>query len=175
MNRRDRVGTRRIRAAGMPLLLLGFSVGSTACVSYVPVEPEAVPPEEEVRVRFTEEGAIRAARHLGRIRTELDAGVAPLPNDSIEVSVWLGKNYPGTAFADVRETMVLPRSDVRTLHLRRLNVPRTVAALVGSGVVFAFLVDRIFLQEAVGGPPGGEENPPPAGMTILRIPFGFPP
>lgn len=164
-----------VRSVGILALLLGASFGSMGCVSYVPVEPEAVPPEEEVRVRFTNEGAIRAARQLGRIRTELDAGVAPMPHDSIEVVVWLGKNYPGTAFENVRETLVLPRSEVSDLHLRRLNVPRTVAALVGAGVVFSLLVDKIFLQEHPGVPPGDDENPPPAGMTLLRIPLGHTP
>ena len=129
--------------------------------------------EEEVRVRFTDEGAIRAARHLGGIRTELDAAVAPRSPDSMAVTVWLGKNYPGTQFENVRETMILPRYEVRDLHLRRLSTPRTIAALAGAAVVFAFLTDQIFFQEDPNGPPGGEDpNPPPAGMSLFCIPIG---
>jgi hypothetical protein len=89
------------------------------------------------------------------------------------VIVWLGKNYPGTDFANVRETIVLPRSEVSDLHLRRLSVPRTVVAFVGAAAVFGLLVDQIFLQEDPNRPPeNGDENPPPAGPTLLRIPIG---
>lgn len=160
---------------GLGLSLLLTTLSSTACVTYIPVELNAVPPDEEVRVRFSNEGAIRAARHLGRIRTELDAGVMPLPAspDSIAVIVWLGKNYPGTDFENVRETIVLPRDEVTDLHLRRLSTRRTIAALAGAGVVFALLVDQIFLQESPNRPPGDDnENPPPAGLKLISIPIG---
>ena len=57
---------------GMALLLGGASA-LTGCVTYTPVELDVVPPGEEVRVRLTDDGAVRAARHLGRLSTEFDA------------------------------------------------------------------------------------------------------
>ncbi len=162
------------RKAGLVLLLCSF-LSSTACVTYTPVDLHLVPPGEEVRVRFTDDGAVRASRHLGRIRTELDAAVTPQPPDSVAVIVWLGKNYPGTQFENVREMIVLPQDEVRDLHLRRLSVKRTAAALAGAAAVFALLVDQIFLQEDPNRPPEvDDENPPPAGMTLFRIPFAWP-
>ena len=161
-------------ARGSALLIAGF-FSSTACVTYTPVDLHLVPPGEEVRVRFTDDGAVRASRHLGRIRTELDAAVTPQLPDSVAVIVWLGKNYPGTRFENVREMIVLPRDEVRDLHLRRLSVKRTAVALAGAAAVFALLVDQIFLQEDPNRPPEiDDENPPPAGMTLFRIPFGWP-
>lgn len=155
------------------LLLLGAALSPTACVTYVNVDVDNVPLDEEVRVRLTDEGAVRASRHLGRIRTELDAGVALQTPDSIAVIVWLGKNYPGTQFEEVRETIVLPRHEVSDLHLRRLSVKRTVAAFTGAAAVFALLVDQIFLQEDPNRPPDDtDDNPPPAGFTVFRIPIG---
>ena len=160
--------------AGLVLLLCSI-LSSTACVTYTPVDLHLVPPGEEVRVRFTDDGAVRASRHLGRIRTELDAAVTAQPPDSVAVTVWLGKNYPGTQFENVREMIVLPRHEVSDLHLRRLSVKRTVAALTGAAAVFALLVDQIFLQEDPNRPPEViDENPPPAGMTLFRIPLGWP-
>ena len=155
------------------VVLLGACFWSTGCVTYINVDLDSVPPGEEVRVRLTDEGAVRASRHLGRIRTQLDAGVAPQTPDSIAVIVWLGKNYPGTQFENVRETIVLPRHEVSDLHLRRLSVGRTAAAFAGAAAVFAVLVDQIFLQEDPNRPPDDpDDNPPPGGITILRIPIG---
>jgi len=161
-----------VRGVGLALLL-GTSLSSTACVTYVEVDAALAPEVEEVRVRLTDEGAVRAARHLGRFRTEFDAAVALRPPDSVTVIVWLGKNYPGTQFEDVRETIVLPRHEVSDIHLRRLSAKRTAAALVGAAAVFALLVDQIFLQEDPNRPPEvDDENPPPAGFRLLRIPIG---
>ncbi len=161
-------------ARGSALLIAGF-FSATACVTYTPVDLALVPPGEEVRVRLTDDGAVRASRHLGRIRTELDAAVTPQPPDSVAVVVWLGKHYPGTQFENVRETIVLPRHEVSDLHLRRMSVKRTVVALTGAAAVFALLVDQIFLQEDPNRPPEiDDENPPPAGMTLFRIPLGWP-
>lgn len=163
--------TRRVLASFV--CLAAASVSSTGCVKYIPVELGAAPPEEEVRVRLSNEGAIRAARHLGRITPELDAAVEPHSPDSIAVIVWLGKNYPGTLFADVRETIILPRHEVNDLHLRRLSVPRTIAAFAGAAVVFGVLVDHIFFQEDPNAPPPpDDDNPPPATLTLFRIGIG---
>ena len=154
-------------------LLVGTSLSSTACVAYVEVDAALVPEAEEVRVRLTDDGAVRAARHLGRFRTELDAAVDLRPPDSVAVIVWLGKNYPGTQFENVRETIVLPRHEVSDIHLRRLSAKRTAVALVGAAGLFALLVDQIFLQEDPNRPPEvDDENPPPAGFRLFRIPIG---
>ncbi len=124
-------------------------------------------------MRLTDEGAVRAARHLGRIATELDAGIQPRPPDSVAVIVWLGRNYAGTRFQDVRETIVFPASEVQDLHLRELSPQRTAVALGGAAIGFALMVDQIFLQEDPNRPPGDDrDNPPPARMTLIRIPIG---
>ena len=161
------------RRRGCLALLLSTSLSSTACVTYTRVDLDHVPAGEEVRVRLTDDGAVRAARHLGRLRTELDADVTPRAPDSVAVIVWLGRNYAGTQFENVRETIVLPRHEVDAIHVRELSVKRTTAALAGAAVVFALLVDQIFLQEDPNRPPEvDDENPPPAGFRLFRIPIG---
>lgn len=154
-------------------LLVGACFPSAGCVKYVPVALDAVPPQEEVRVVLNDAGAIRAARQLGRIRNTVDAEVSPLPADSVAVIVWLGKNYPGTQFENVRETVVVPRNEVANVYLRRISPIRTVATAAATVAVFAYLTDRIFFQEDPNPNPGdGDENPPPAGFTLIRIPIG---
>lgn len=155
------------------VFLLGSCLSSTACVTYTEIDVGVAPATEEVRVRLTDDGAIRAARHLGRLRSELDAEVALRPPDSVAVIVWLGKNYPGTQFESVRETIVLPMDEVSEIHRRELSTKRTAVALIGAGAIFALLVDQIFLQENPNRPPEiDDENPPPAGFTLFRIPIG---
>lgn len=155
------------------VLLALASHASPACVRYVNVDVERASAAEDVRVRLTDEGAVRAARHLGRIATELDADVQPRPADSVAVIVWLGRNYAGTQFADVRETIVFPAGEVKDFHLRELSPQRTAVALGGAAIVFVFLVDQIFLQEDPNRPPGDDRNnPPPARMTLIRLPIG---
>lgn len=155
------------------VLLLGSSLLAAGCVTYTEVNVGVVPAAEEVRVRLTDDGAVRAARHLGRLRSELDAEVALRPPDSVAVIVWLGKNYPGTQFENVRETIILPRREISEIHRRELSAKRTAVALFGAGAVFALLVDQIFLQENPNRPPEiDDENPPPAGFRLFRIPIG---
>ncbi|MDE2678187.1 MAG: hypothetical protein OXI76_09795 [Gemmatimonadota bacterium] len=156
------------------VLLVVAALSASACVRYVNVDLERAAAGEDVRVRLTDEGAVRAARHLGRIATELDADVRPRPADSVAVVIWLGRNYAGTQFADVRETIVFPESEVQDFHLRELSPQRTAVALGGAAIVFVFLVDQIFLQEDPNRPPGNDRgNPPPARMTVFRIPIGW--
>jgi hypothetical protein len=157
------------------ILLLISSLAWSGCVQYTPVELGAVPPAQEVRVRVSEEGALRLARHLGRITDEFTAGVAPHENDSIAVTIWLGRDYAGTEFENVRETIVLPRDEVTSLGLRRLSTWRTAALSAGVLVGAFVLADRIF---QIGNPNRRGDNeppPPPAGAIFLRAPFGWPP
>lgn len=146
-------------------------IPSAGCVHYAPVELAAVPPDQEVRVRLTNDGAVRMARHLGRITDDVTANVAPSAGDSISVTIWLGKNYPGTPFEDVRETIVLPQHEVAALRFRKLSVWRTAAASAAALAGFAILVDRLF-QIGDPNPPSDEEPPRPSPATFFRIRLG---
>jgi hypothetical protein len=169
------MGKRLCRKARLAVVL-GIStaaLSSGGCVKYVPVELDAVPEGEEVHVRLTDAGAIRAARQLGGIRSALDASVAPQDSDSMAVTIWLGKDYPGTSFENVRETVVFPRDEVIDLSLTELDVPRTAAIAAGAVAVFAVLVDRLFFKEdpnPTDEPP--DENPPPASLTLFSFTIG---
>lgn len=58
-------------------LVLAGGVVLGGCAQYTPIEVAAVPPTQEVRVRVTDEGALRLARRLGRITDDVTAIVAP--------------------------------------------------------------------------------------------------
>lgn len=155
-----------------PCLLVAL-LACAGCVHYAPVELASVPPNEEVRVSVTDEGAVRLARHLGRITEDVTASVAPRGGDSISVTIWLGKNYPGTQFESVHETIVLPRHEVAALRFRKLSVWRTAAVSAAVLVGFALLTDRIFQIGDPNPPRDDEVPPPPSGIVISPIRFWF--
>jgi hypothetical protein len=162
-----------VRPLVVVALLLGGALGSTACVEYVPVELGAVPPGEEVRVRVRDDAAVRLGRHFGQIREELSASVEPQGPDSVSVIVWLGKDYPGTAFENVRETVVVGRDDVTELRIRRVSVWRTAVASAGAVAAFALLVHRLVQGESPNRQPDDGGFPPPAFRSpLIRIPVG---
>lgn len=162
-----------MRSRFLVLLLVG-SIVSTGCVEYVPVELGAVPPDEEVRVRVREETAVRVGRYLGQIREELTASVEPRGADSLAIIVWIGKDYPGTPFEDVRETVIVGRDEVRELRRRQLSVWRTAAASAGAVVAVAVLADQITQRENRNpSPDPGDERPPPFRFPLFRISGGW--
>jgi len=139
-----------------------------SCVQYTAIELGSVPAAREVRVHITDDGALRLARHLGRISDDVMASVAPQGGDSIALTVWLGRDYPGTRFEDVRETIVFPRGEVTSFRLRRLSPWRTAALSAAAVAGSLLLADRIF---QIGDPnrSDGEPPPPPPSNVIPRI------
>ena len=152
------------------ILLLAGCVLSGGCVRYTPVELSALPPSQEVRVGVTDEGAVRLARHIGRLTNEVNATVAPAEADSVAVTIWLGKDYEGTSFADVRETIVFPRGQVASLRRRELSPWRTAAMSAAALVGTLILADQIF---QLGDPNrrGDDGTDPPPPLIKVRIPI----
>lgn len=152
-------------------LLLAAAPLSGGCYRFVPVEPAVVQPQEEVRVRVTDDAAVRLAREFGRITSELDGQLMPGRADSVEVSVWIGRNYPGTQFENVKQTVVLGRQELVEVQRRQLAPGRTVLVTAGTVAIFAVLVKQLIQQEDPNTPPRDDGTNPPPGM--IRIPFGF--
>lgn len=155
---------------GLNVALLAASLVGSGCVEYARVDPATAQPQEDLRVRVTDDAAVRLARHFGRITDEVTATVQPQGTDSLALTVWLGRDYPGTRFENVRQTVVLDNDEVTAVLRRRLSVWRSVAAAAGVVAVAAVMVDRIFLLENPNGPDGGGPITPPAILLRLMIP-----
>jgi hypothetical protein len=148
---------------------------AAGCYTYVPISPATVPPQEEVRVRFTDEAAIRLAREFGQITTMVESQLEPLGQDSLALSIWIGRDYRGTQFENVHQKVNVGRHEVVEVRRRQLSKPRTVIAGAGVLALFAVLIDKVVLQEDPN-PPGGENPPPPPPqppMIGIRIPIGW--
>jgi hypothetical protein len=159
------------RSKSLCVVLAAFAAGG--CFRYVPVQVTAVPPQEEVRLHVTDDAAIRLARDFGRITPELDARLEPHGPDSLMVSVWIGRNYPGTQFENVHQTVSLGRSELVQVRRRQFSWQRTALATAGTLAIFAVLVGRIFQQEDPNTPREDGPNPPPPDPGFIRIPIGF--
>lgn len=155
------------------LVLSFFScLAAAGCVEYVPVEVGSIPPDEELRVSVRDETAVRMARHFGQLRSELTASVEPRGPDSLAIIVWLGKDYPGTPFEDVRETVTVGRDEVVELRRRQLSVWRTAVASAAAVVAVGLVADQV-IQQGDPNPPPDDGPPPPPTTFRLRL-FRFP-
>ena len=151
------------RRSGGALLLLVISLLGVGCVQYVPVDLTSAlpPPDEEVRVRFTDDAVLRLARDFGRIRYQVEGQVQPQAPDSLAISLWVGREYRDTPFADVRQTLVVGLGEVRDVARREVSVGRSVVAVVGAVTLFAALTAALSQVGDENSPPDDHQFPPP--------------
>jgi hypothetical protein len=131
-------------------------------------------PQEEVHVQVSQNAAVRMVQHFGRITEGIQGSVEPKGADSTAVTVWIGKDYPGTPFADVRQTVVLGRDEVIGLRQRRLSVWRTAVTAAAITAGFVWMTDRIF--QWLPNNPGDDDPVFPPGTedpVLSRIPAGW--
>ena len=164
-----RRNTKRARCCAALTVLLAALV-SPACFKYQAIQPSAVHPEEEVRVRITDAAAVRLAGHYGSITQRLDGQLTPLSEDSLMLAIWIGKSYVGTSFENARQRLSLGRQEV--LEISRRQFSRTRTALVTTGVVgvLAIIANRVgFLENP--NPPAGDGRGEPPDPNGIRIPI----
>jgi hypothetical protein len=141
------------------------------CYHYVPVQPDALRPNEEVRVRITESAATRLVKEFGAYTGELEGQLSMEGSDSLSVSVAIGREYRGMALENARQTLFLGRSEV--LDVRRRQLARAKTALTTAGVLTAFgLLVNTIVQLSDDNPVDDNPPPPPPEFrALIRIPF----
>ena len=142
------------------------------CYNYVPVDLASVRPAEYVRVEVTEQAAVRLVKDFGAYLRELEGQVARAGSDSVSVTVPVGRDYRGVALEGGRQTLFLGLGEVTGVRRREFSRSRTVAASVGSLVVFGLIAAGVAQwgdpnSEVVEPPP----PPPPPGAIVFRFRF----
>ena len=142
------------------------------CYSYVPIDIAAVRPAEYVRVEITDTAAVRLVKDFGAYLTALEGQVAREGTDSLSVTVPVGRDYQGVALEGGRQTLFLGLKEVRGVRRREFSRGRTVAAGVGTLILFGAVVAGV----AQWGDPNSEINeppppPPPSGLIMFRFRF----
>ena len=157
----------------LPILAL-CALWSAGCFKYARVETNAVPPEEDVRIRVTRDAAIRVGPHLGNISERLEGRLAPLGQDSLVVAVWIGKDYIGSPFENTRQRVSLTPNEIVEVRRRTISWPRTALAAAGLIAGTVLFIDQIGLI--------GDDNPrdprtpyqPPVDMRGFPVRFTIP-
>jgi hypothetical protein len=148
-------------------LLLMLLSSSSACFTYVPVQMTALAPQQDVRVRITDNAGARLIKDLGVYTTQLD-GEFEAHGDSVSVTVPIVREYRGLALPATNQSLYLSRSEVVEIRQRRLSTTRTVLATAGVVAGFVALVESV---QAIFNPSEATEEPPPPPPVGIRIPI----
>jgi len=153
-------------------------MASAACYRYVPIPTGAPAPNEEVRVRITDDAAARLSKDIGVFSTSIEGQYAVQPHDSVSVAVPIDREYRGVTVGTTTQTLYLGRSEVLAVQRRQFDRRRTV--LLSAGIVAGFAALAASIVQ-IGDPNDPADNhpipPPPSvrrpavhGFTV-RIPF----
>jgi len=159
----------QLRRTVVALLIAGLA--STACYTYVPVSLQAVQSKQEVRVRVTDDAAMRLSKELGAIATEIDGQIAHEGADSVSLGVSIDKSYRGTTVGTTTQTLFLGRSEVLEVRKREFSRSRTVLVSAGTVVGFGLLAAGIAQLFDPNEPTDNSTTPPPP--PALRRPSGY--
>jgi hypothetical protein len=148
-------------------LLLVLVSSSGACFTYVPVPMTAVAPQEDVRIRITNDAGARLIKELGVYTTQLD-GEIESHGDSVAITVPIVREYRGMALPVTNQALYLGKSEVVEVRQRKMSRSRTVLAGAGAVAGFVVLVKSI---QAIADPNNDKEDPPPPPPVGTRIPL----
>lgn len=147
-------------------LLLSAQLGLAGCYSYTRVEPGAVPPGSDVRVRVSNGVEL----NVGELPLLEDGGmvegkVLRTPTaDTLFCDVLLGIPEEGAASRGLRGTVSIPAGAVESVEVRRLDKLRS-GGLVGAGVALAWVILDASFNINNPNPPADE----PGGVNNARI------
>ena len=128
-------------------------------------------PNEDVRVRVTEEAAARLAKDIGTFSTEIDGQFSRESADSISLGVPIDRMYRGTTIGTTTQTLFLGRSEVVEVRKREFSRSRTVIVSAGTVVGFGLLAAGIVQLADPNGP--SPDNTPPPPPPQQRRPSGY--
>lgn len=137
-----------------------------ACFRYVPLDAGMVQPGEDVRLVVSYDAQQGSSNRTALPAQSVEGQLVRAGDDSVAVSVWIGRDYRGTPFESTYQTFTVPRRDVLRIERRQLSKWRTGLVAVGAAVGIAVLVDRMGLIEDPNPPddPGGPPTPPIGGI-----------
>lgn len=161
--------------AVVALLLAGAA--NTACYTYAPVSVGAMTEtKEDVRLRVTDDAAVRLSKELGTFSTEIDGQLNGEGRDSISLGVPIDRLYRGTTIGTTTQVLFLARSEILEVRRRQLSRSRTVLFTAGTVVGFGLLAAGIVQLVDPNGAPENQPPPPPPpspyrGFIRFKIPF----
>jgi hypothetical protein len=146
------------------LLLLCGALAAPGCYRYTPV---ATPTRGmEVRAQLETEAAVRRSEGLDEPIVRYDGVVVDVTPDTFAIDVLVARSTSAFQDIEIRDTVRLRTTDVRSLQQRRISPGRTALFSVGA-VAAAFAVVSA-IDAVVGGTGEDDDDGPP---QALRVPL----
>ena len=131
-----------------------------ACYESVPTEIGRVQPRTELRVSLTDSGADSLSRYLGRGVETIDGKLISTTETGVSLAVSQVSMRRGEDQFWKGETIVIPRSALATVQVRRVNKMKSL--LLGGAFVVAVATLRLAgVGSSNNGVSGGYPPPPP--------------
>lgn len=146
---------------------LVVSLVASACYATFPVQPETVPPGEEVVIHLSPEASQRTSMEAGYNVRTMSGRLAWVEEDSLSLSVFAGRRVQGMAVDNTRAVYNFSRPDVVLMERRELHRERTL--LLAGGIVGAVVFTVLQARSSGGTGPNPIGEPPPP--TPGRIPL----
>src|SRR5262245_12220383 len=120
-----RINLSRRRLHIVPVVLIA-SLLSAGCFVYQSADPDAIRPNQPIRVMVTNDEGLRLAREFGFGAPVLEGEFAAVSRDSLELAVWVGREYRATDFATARQTIPVDSQDILAVQLKRFSPKPTL-------------------------------------------------
>lgn len=151
-------------------LMLPLSV--CACYTYAPVTTPS--PGMEVRAQLETEAAVRRSTGLDDPIVRYDGVVVDVTPEQLALDVLIARSTSAFQDIEIRDTVRLRTSEVRSIQERKISAVRTALFTVGAAAAAFGLVKSI--NAVVGGTTdddGGNGNPTTFRFSLLRWTAGL--
>ena len=141
------------------IAVLALSLAGAGCYSYVPAQ--TLQPGADVRARLNTESAVARSQGLDDALLSYTGKIVAADTESITLDVLIARDASQFSRVEIRDTLILPRSELQSVMVRELSVIRSAlfVAAVGAGA-YAII-------SGVGGIVGGNEGEPDPGDPAL--------
>lgn len=155
---------RRVRRNLWVVLAVPFLGG---CYAYADIDSAAVSPGATVRVSLDREEAVRQIDALGGLRERVEGQVTEQTTDRA-VALTVRQSATPAAGGRFNAFVVLPRSSITRVELKRFSPQRTALAAAGAGVL---AVATLSVLNAItdGDPSEGPNTNDAVRIPLLRL------
>lgn len=153
------------------IMLVAATVLLAGCYRYVPIDTQAAPTGEEVRVSVTRSGA----SELQQVMTP-DASVARITGrvfgqdgGDLLLRVRVGSRQEGFHAFALEQTIRVPGAEILAMERKEINALGTSAFVAGSVALAGAIV--LTIMDSFGGD-ASDDGDDPVLLELLRVPIG---
>jgi hypothetical protein len=149
------------RTPRAPVLLAALLL--CGCYQYFPVAPDAIPPDQELRVFLSRRALAELPEGIPTSTNYVEGRLVRATADSLLLMVPVSRTVDGPGARDLRQNVYVPKLEVVDVQRRHLSRPRTALTLLG-GVAAGLILVQAADTDA-------SEPPNQAGSEGIRIPL----